>query len=175
MVTVYALGDMMIYNRRKKAEFFAEQKAMHMSKLHDAQMAIKAGTASEEQVHFIQQERMLDAEDAAKKARKGAWARSKEWLFSGLKKDDVAEEQVNKIQDSAKNFANEAESALRESKSSILQAVGERKDEVRTQAKSALETEKERQRHGGPLDRIGASDEPPQSSGGGWTSFMTRR
>jgi hypothetical protein len=29
VVTVYALGDMMIYNRRKRREYFAEQAAVH--------------------------------------------------------------------------------------------------------------------------------------------------
>lgn len=159
---------MMIHNRRRKAQFFAEQKAVYQSQLYDAQRAVKAGTASEEQLKLIHQEKQLDAEEAQKKAKKGIYARSKEWLFSGMKKDDSIEE----LEIAGQAFAQEA----REAQSSILNAVGEKKEDVKAQAKNALETEKERQRHGGMLDRLGtdaASEEQPKA--GGWTSFMTRR
>lgn len=59
-----------------------------------------------------------------------------------------------------------------------MKAVDERKERLQDSAKKAFADEKERQRTGGPLDRLGtspeSSDEPPKS-GGGWTSFMTRK
>ena len=55
-VTVYALGDMMIYNRRKRAEFFAEQKAKHEIAIYDAKVAMEYGNATEAQLEFMKRE-----------------------------------------------------------------------------------------------------------------------
>jgi hypothetical protein len=153
VVTVYALGDMMIYNRRKRAEFFAEQRALHESKLHDAREAVRGQRATEEQLQLLAQEREAERAAEEKKQQKGSWARSKEWLFSGLKtEDDAGSAQVAKV-----------ESVPGE----IMKAVGEKKAQV-------VAEEKRREQQGGMLDRLGTVEaEKPKSTG--WTSFMSRQ
>lgn len=181
MVCVYALSDMMIYNRKKRAQFFSEQQAQHMNALHSAQMAQQHGTATEEQVALIETERAqaqayADAEKA-KAARKGIFGRSKDWLFSGLKQDEeVLAEGGKKVEEVVKDVGGEAKEVVGANGSRILKAVEEKKEGVREKIEGAWEREKNAERTGGPFDRIGtgAAEEPAPKSGG-WTSFMTGR
>ena len=72
-VTVYALGDMMIHNRRQRAKFFEEQKAKQAAAIYSARQAIASGDATEEQINFINMEdahtARLEAERRAKAER----------------------------------------------------------------------------------------------------------
>lgn len=177
-VTVYAIGDMIIFNRKKRAEFYAEQKFKYAMALESAQRAAAVGSATEAQLGFLEREKEREqtvkiAEEAKKKS--GPWNKSKEWLFSGLKK----EEEGNDVGTSERRLGYEALSEeddnLGERESDILRAIQEKKMTIQDKAKSVFEAEKERQKKGGPLDRIGteAGEEKPKS--GGWTSFMIRR
>lgn len=177
-VTVYALGDMMVYNRKKRAQFFEEQKAVHRNAVFKAQEAILAGSATEQDVEFIQREEQHDAQVAekarAKAAKKGIFKRGKEWLFSGLKIDeDEADTRAETSKD--ESFVQKVD----DRQSRVITALGEQKTEFADKAKQAFADEKDKQRTGGPLDRLGTapnSDVAEQpKSGGGWTSFMTRR
>ncbi|KFZ16528.1 hypothetical protein V502_05043, partial [Pseudogymnoascus sp. VKM F-4520 (FW-2644)] len=114
-VTVYALGDMMIYNRRRKREYFAEQKALTESLVQDASVALRSGTATAEQLSLLEKQRgqaALAAEMRAKveelrearasaaalpakveveEGKKGIVAQATGWLFKGLKSEDRPE------------------------------------------------------------------------------------
>lgn len=184
MVTVYALGDMMIHNRRKRREYFAEQQAVHAAQVYEAQQAIRRGTASEEQQSLVQREEQIRQAEAAKNAPKGpgVFARSKEWLFSGLKKEEeggafsTSEEKVGYDGTVAED------EIVRSGESKIMKAVEERKTEVAEAAERATKNEVEIQRRGGPLDQYatgvattGASTVDTPKQGGGWTSFMSKR
>ncbi|KAI1827309.1 hypothetical protein F4861DRAFT_493635 [Xylaria intraflava] len=61
LVTGYAAIDMMVYNRKRRTEFFAMQKQMKEDSLEAARLAYMTGTASEEQIALV--------EDATAKAR----------------------------------------------------------------------------------------------------------
>ncbi|KAI8958808.1 hypothetical protein F5Y11DRAFT_26884 [Daldinia sp. FL1419] len=61
-VTVYATADMMVYNRKRRNEFFALQKQLKTDSLEAARLAYMTGTASGEQVALV--------EEAEEKARK---------------------------------------------------------------------------------------------------------
>ncbi|KAF4621545.1 hypothetical protein G7Y89_g14529 [Cudoniella acicularis] len=182
-VTVYALGDMMIHNRRKRAEFFAEQKALHTSAMQNAQRALEFGTATEDQIAFLSREREHDAQVAAlektKAEKKGIFKRGKEWLFSGLKKEEEGEDVGTSERRLGYEGLSEEDDTLGERESDIVRAIEEKKMAISEKVKQAFENEKEKQRTGGPLDRLGtapkdgASEEQPKA--GGWTSFMTRR
>ncbi|KFY41686.1 hypothetical protein V495_04829 [Pseudogymnoascus sp. VKM F-4514 (FW-929)] len=114
-VTVYALGDMMIYNRRKKREYFAEQKALAEASLQDASVALRSGTATPEQLKLLEQQRGQAAVAADMRAKaaemrearanaaaaapvekkgegKGIVGSATAWLFKGLKSEDRPEE-----------------------------------------------------------------------------------
>ncbi|KAG9233869.1 cytochrome oxidase c assembly-domain-containing protein [Amylocarpus encephaloides] len=183
-VTVYAFGDMMIYNRRKRAEFFAQQKAMHARAIETATKAIDSGTATQSQLDFMQREAEHDAQvaaaKAAKAAKRGIFGSAKDWLFSDLKK----EEEGNDVGTSERRFgyegSNEEDDSLGVRESDIVRAIEDKKLGLAAKAKKAFEEEKERERKGGPLDRLGTEPNPPadedeKPKSRGWTSFMVRR
>ncbi|CAG8956009.1 hypothetical protein HYFRA_00008865 [Hymenoscyphus fraxineus] len=182
-VTVYALGDMMIHNRRKRREFIAEQQALHTSALRTAQLAIDHGTASEEQIKFMDRERQyhadLEAEKAARAARGGIFKRSKDWMLSGLKKEEQGDDVGTSEQTWGYDGQSKEDDSLGLRESDPVRAMEDTQSALTDKAKQAFADEKERQRSGGPLDRIGTktadedSDQQPKS--GGWTSFMVRR
>ncbi|KAI1775985.1 hypothetical protein F4818DRAFT_415661 [Hypoxylon cercidicola] len=60
-VTLYATADMMVYNRKRRNEFFALRKQLRADSLEAARLAYMTGTASDEQVALV--------EDAEAKAR----------------------------------------------------------------------------------------------------------
>ncbi|ELR03280.1 hypothetical protein VC83_07286 [Pseudogymnoascus destructans] len=172
-VTVYALGDMMIYNRRRRREYFAEQKAINEAATQDAAVALRSGTATAEQLKLLEQQRgqaavaaeMRQKAQEMREARanaaaapvaaekgegKGIMASATGWLFKGLKTEDRPEV----------GYGN---------------AVGERGVARAVEARRAevAATEREREANGGPLDRLGTEEE--EEGKGGWTSFMTRK
>ena len=184
-VTVYALGDMMIYNRRKRAQFYEEQKGLHAAAVHNARLAIEQGSASEVDIEFIRRE---DEETARierikreKAEKKGIFAKTKNWLFSGLKKEEEGDDFGSSERRIGYESLSDEDDGLGERESDILRAIEDKKESVKEKVKQAFADEKERQKSGGSLDRIGthatentgSEDERPRS--GGWTSFMTRR
>ncbi|KAH6719142.1 cytochrome oxidase c assembly-domain-containing protein [Leptodontidium sp. MPI-SDFR-AT-0119] len=180
-VTVYALGDMMIYNRKKRAQFFEEQKAIHANAIYKARLAIDDGTATEEDIKFISREdehaAQLEALARAKTEKKGIFKRGKEWLFSGLKKEEEGENVGSSERRLGYEALSEEDDTLGERESDIVRAIEDKKmAAISVKAKQAFAEEKEKQRNGGPLDRIGTKpqddDEPKHTS---WTSFLGRR
>lgn len=168
----------MIYNRRKRAEFYMEQKALKENAIRSARLAIAAGEASEEQILFIQREEEHDAQLKARAQKKGIFKRGKEWLFSGLKNEEEGEDVGSSERRLGYEGLSEEDDSLGARESDIVRAIEERKLAITEKAKHAFADEKERQRGGGPLDRLGIESEgnnrePPKS--GGWTSWMTRR
>jgi hypothetical protein len=92
---------MMIHNRRKRREYFAQQKALHDAAVYEAQNALRHGTANPEQLALIEKEemgkRVLEAKEAEKSqaSKEGILAKTKSWLFDGLKMEDaVAAESI---------------------------------------------------------------------------------
>jgi hypothetical protein len=179
---------MMIYNRRKRAQFYEEQKGLYAAAVHNARLAIEQGTASEEDVEFIRREEeetsrteKIKADKAAKAVRKGIFAISRDWLFSGLKNEEEGDDVGSSERRIGYESLSEEDDVMGERESDIIRAIEDKKQRVERKVKQAFTDEKERQRSGGILDRLGTSatgntgseDEGPKS--GGWTSFMTRR
>jgi hypothetical protein len=182
-VTVYALGDMMIYNRRKRAEFFKEQITIHENAVREARTAIDHGVATEAQLAFIAREEKEDARLAKikeEKAKKGIFKRATGWLFAGLKRAEGGDDVGSSQERLGYETLSEEDDVLGERESDIVRAIEDKKAGIQNKARKAFADEKERQRTGGPLEQLGTStdntgagEEPPKS--GGWTSFMTRR
>ncbi|QSZ35383.1 hypothetical protein DSL72_008253 [Monilinia vaccinii-corymbosi] len=177
-VTVYALGDMMVYNRKKRAEFFVEQKMKYAMALESAQEAAAAGSATEAQIEFLNREKERAektklAEEAKKKS--GPWKKSTEWLFSGLKKEEEGDDVGTSERRLGHEALSEEDDDFGARESDVIRAIEEKKMAIQDKAKSAFEAEKERQKKGGPLDRIGTGGEEEKPKSGGWTSFMIRR
>ncbi|KAK8115867.1 hypothetical protein PG984_012369 [Apiospora sp. TS-2023a] len=206
VVTVYATVDMMMYNRKRRNEFFAMQQTLQSDSLDAARLAYMTGKASDEQIAMVEEatERAKQAgvplpallnpahhrtnaatvgssfgigtTDNTATADKTVWpgesmqgaslsgageAEPQEkkkggfgsWLFSGLKKED----------DSVDSLSFKKEEAAASGR--VMRAIDESKDNV----KAALDSERENQRKGGPLDQLGlASQEKPQKKGWLW-------
>ena len=175
---------MIIYNRKKKAEYYAEQKAIAIAALHSAEEALAAGTATEEQLQILIRENRIPspssinsgsqptigeqtdfgkAQAAANQAAstiaketKGVWATAKSWVFAGLKNEDDAEDPTETF---GYEGTSEDDDVMGERSSDIARAVAAKKAELEFKAKQALEKEVARERGGGPLDRLGTEEE----------------
>ncbi|KAI5856679.1 hypothetical protein GGS23DRAFT_601090 [Durotheca rogersii] len=171
-VTVYAAGDMMIYNHKRRAEFFALQKQYKADSLEAARLAYMTGRATEEQITLVEEaeakareaglslppllsaprpmapEAGAELRAAEEDARESEVEPSKKkgfaaWLFSGLKKEETAEESLG-----------------------FAKTIDESQQVLKDKAKEAFERERENQRQGGALDQVGLDE---KSSGGGET------
>ncbi|KAI9853865.1 MAG: hypothetical protein M1824_000845 [Vezdaea acicularis] len=87
---------MVLYNRKKRRVYFAEQAELHSRTLAEAQIAEREGRASELQLAFLASERekegiRAEAERAEREREmEGGWGkRAKKWLVGGLKSEDV--------------------------------------------------------------------------------------
>lgn len=170
---------MMIYNRKKRAQFFEEQKAIHQNAIYRAREAITAGIATEEDIKFIKREEEHEVDLAerarAKAAKKGVFTKGKEWLFAGLKKEEEGSDLGSSEKRLGFESLSEEDDGLGERESDIVRAIEDKRSAFAGKAKKAFAEEKERQRSGGPLDRIGTLSQPDEKpKSGGWTSFMTR-
>lgn len=175
---------MIIYNRKKKAEYFAEQKALAVAALASAEEALAKGTATEEQLQILIRENKFPnaasindpsyrsitestdfqkAQAAADQAKskivqesKGVWATAKGWMFSGLKKEEESEDETARF---GYEGTSEDDDVMGERSSDIARAVAAKKMELENKARLALDKEIARERGGGPLDRIGTQNE----------------
>ncbi len=182
--TVYAIGDMIIWNRKKKAQYFAEQKALQEQVLWEARKAIKNGNASEQQITLVQDVDRSQAEKQAKETAKktGVLARAKQLIFSDLKKEEEGEDFGTSQARLGYEATNEEDDYLGERESDIIRAIEEKKLQMVEKAKKAFDKEKSLHKEGGPLDRIGnesATSATPNAadsqSGKGWFSFLSRK
>lgn len=163
VVTVYAMGDMIVFNRRKKREFHIEQKQIHLAQLAAAREAIALNTATPEQIEFIEMEEKLDRYEEGLKNKPGMLKRTTEWLTSGLSKEDAAA--------AAKEEESGIMKAVQDRREEIKDGVEKKKEDFTETARAAWDREKKLQEQGGMLDRVGL-DEKPKT--GGWTSWMSR-
>ena len=76
-VTGFTLADMVKYNRRKRKEFYDEQSELLKKRFVDALEAEGRGTATEDQILLLQEERgaqaAAEAAAEAKKKKPGIW------------------------------------------------------------------------------------------------------
>ena len=173
---------MIIYNRRKRNAFYAEQRIYLKHRLAEAIEAAAKGTADEDQMLLLNRERAADEADAARKARKGVWGSFKA-LFSteGMKQEEtqggldvLGEEGLRKMGAEAE-ASGAAETAqpiksqgVEVAQGTILAAV----EEKRREGEKELE---KKSLQGGPLDQIAEQAADATKAKGGWTSWITSR
>ncbi|OAA67336.1 hypothetical protein SPI_01912 [Niveomyces insectorum RCEF 264] len=161
LMTAYTAVDMLRFNRRRKEEFRAAQAQMQADSLAAARLAYMRGAATPEQTalveeaqargesgsgsSFFQVPSLLGTPVAADRgADSGAAA------ASTLPNADVA----------ATGLSAEDDEALGAAESDLVRALEERQaakthSSLGRTARAALERERENQRQGGPLDRMG--------------------
>ena len=178
-VATFALGDMIVYNRRKRKSFFAEQHMLLEQRLAEARQAVANGTADDDQMLLINRERAAEEAEEARKARKGPMS-ILTGLFStkGLKEEDngngldlLGEEGLRKMGE----------------ESSIIQPAGEtRIQDLEAPGVSVIHKMEEKRREGeqmlldvgakgGPLDQMADQATAAAKSKGGLTSWFSSK
>ncbi|TGJ86575.1 hypothetical protein E0Z10_g2200 [Xylaria hypoxylon] len=171
LVTVYATADMMMYNRKRRNEFFSLQKQLKEDSLEAARLAYMTGTASEEQISLV--------EDATAKAKESGIA-----LPSILSAPHSAARAGGR--ESKVSFAQTNAAETDEKKDGAWPYGGLEKEEdaddrwrttpttadvagsLRDKATAAFEQERDTQRRGGPLDQVGLDAGADKKKGWLW-------
>lgn len=88
-VALVGLGDMMLYNRRKRKEWFAEQQINYDKALALAYRAEAEGSLTPDLELILNKERAIEAYEEQQRNRPGIWERTKGTLFGGLAKEET--------------------------------------------------------------------------------------
>ncbi|OJD15118.1 hypothetical protein AJ78_04603 [Emergomyces pasteurianus Ep9510] len=93
-LTVYSATSLIIYNRRQRQLWIDRE----LQKLLDARKAYVAGNATPDQLRLLEQEKAADEEKRQKEELKkqSIYYKGKEWLFGGLKSEDVASAELKR-------------------------------------------------------------------------------
>ncbi|KAG8169782.1 hypothetical protein KVR01_000527 [Diaporthe batatas] len=172
LLTAYTAYDMLRYNRKRKAEFLEAQQRMSADSLEAARLAYMRGDATDEQISLV--------EEANARAASGGGDFKLPSILSApkpIKRDDetpgiaeqaaavaAAKDENNKSSGLFGWFSSKkpAQESTGSSSSSDAPRSLEEKQDMLRKAREAFEKEKEAQRSGGPLDRLGI-EEPAAS------------
>jgi hypothetical protein len=89
VITAVSLTDMILYNRKKRREFYAEKSAERQKDLVLAREAFTRGHANEDQILLLNQERAAQEAALEKKNKPGVFKRARDWMFSGLSNEEI--------------------------------------------------------------------------------------
>lgn len=152
VVATAGITDMMLHNRRRRKEWFAEKQAESAREFAIAKQAEARGAATEDQMLLINRARAAMEAEEAKKNRPGLFKRAGTWL--GLAEEEkkggrfsqnaasVTEFVADSVQEGATSIAQEGRG--------VLHAVEQKMDESRRHAENLHQTANPA---GGPLDR----------------------
>lgn len=162
---------MIIYNRRKRNLYYAEQSALYTAQLSAAQAAFASdpNDLTEDQTLLLNRERARREGEERKKQGKG-WGK---WLVGGLKN----EEDVGEIDGDMK--------IVEGGEGGVLDAVRTEEGETGTEGGVLKALEEKRRNgekrmeaegvHGGPLDELAEQAVEAGRAKGGWTSWAIRK
>ncbi|KAK3682301.1 cytochrome oxidase c assembly-domain-containing protein [Podospora appendiculata] len=194
LVTVYTAADMMMYNKKRKAEFIEAQKRLEADSLDAARLAYMTGKATDEQIALVEevmeQERKAgrvgtghssifsklppvlavpsaetpkvsvaaawpSSTTAAEEASTGAKPKSGlwNWMTSSLKKEEEGDDFGTSEHRLGFESLSEEDDSTGVRDSDMVRAVEDK-------AREAFQKEKENQKKGGPLDRVGLDAKP---------------
>lgn len=148
-VATAGITDMMMHNRRRRNEWFAEKQAEAAKELGEARRAQAAGVASEDQMLLINRERAAEEAEEARRSKPGVFKRATSWLSSGLSTEEQKGGRLGAAAvatPAAVEMAHEQQQHDR----SVLQASGE---EVEAHSRQGEKVEETMRPLGGPLDQ----------------------
>jgi len=155
-----SLGNMMVFNRRKRAAWFAEQQANYDRSLAESRQAELDGTLTDFQKMFLNKERALEQAEAEQKAKQGIWKRAKGWVFGGLATEEKPGGALGFVSEAVEKRSREKEAQERGDAATTnsdepvvvfaAAEVGTRVNENRIRRQYPQE-----KLPGGPLDRLG--------------------
>lgn len=170
LLAMASLGDMVLYNRKKKAIWLAEKQEEHRQALEIAREAAARGTADEDQILLLNQERAAEDSQKTRAEKKSIFTRAKEYFYSGLSKEEKQDGNtavVNAAGDGTRGMIPEESRSQPGEGLGILKAVEETKREAQTMLPQV---------RGGPLDRLGEEAATAVSNNTkSWTSRITGR
>lgn len=171
----FAIGDMLMHNRKKRNEWLADQQAKHRVKIDEARVALNQGTADEDQILLLNQERTKVEAAELQKKQPGMISR----IFSSAPKE---EPQGGNLGAAARAAASDAASEIKETATvakekvkdlGIVKAVEDKVEEHKWQKPQTVGSEAV---VGGPLDReAAASVLAVQEKSKSWTNWLLRR
>lgn len=194
-IAIYSLGDMMVYNRRKRREFFAEQEKNYNIALARAYEAEGHGTLSPDLALVLNKERAVLQWEDEQKQKKGAIKGATDWLFGSLSKQErpggamgFASDEIKRIAEGrfreegasigvggvsggVTGFGREVEPDVSEAQMMVKEAAVQKR--MQDQASASLTEE---MAQGGLLDQLGqeaAND--AKSTSRGWWDWARRR
>jgi len=176
VLAVFSIGDMIVYNRRKRAIYFAEQEREQAKILGAARAAVAAGTASPAQTALVagiaEEEEAMEKKKAERKApSKLLW-----WLHGDWKEEKLLEEQRKAALAEFKQTEAEGQSSgVNAGVASVTAAVQEARDRVSDKVSSTLSTSTSTSAPvvGGPLDQEAAhATQKVEQTSKGWLGWM---
>lgn len=176
-IAVFSLGDMIVYNRRKRKSFFAEQHMILQQRLAEARAAAAGGTADEDQMLLINRERAADEAEEAFKNREGVWKIVKgAFSTKGLKEEEtesgldvLGKQGLSKMGEGSTVIEPVSQEITQKDvspKEGILQAV----EEIQRQEKDKFQTMGSL---GGSLDH--SAEQATTKAKSGWANWFTSK
>lgn len=186
---------MMMYNRKRRNEFFSMQKDLQSDSLEAARLAYMSGKANEDQIRMVE-----DATERAKQAGmslpallppgggsssstasaestpRSLWPgeATQETSLSGAAQSATPSQEKKGFREWLFGGLNKEDTAAAAGRnttqqgSAVLRAVEGQAEALKDKAKAVLDAEKDNQRQGGPLDQLGLDRQDKKQKGWLW-------
>lgn len=148
----FAIGDMLIHNRRKRKEWLEEQQRKSAIALEEAREAAALGRANDDQILLLNRERAAQEAEATRKANKGIFTRTKEAIVGGTPEVEEKGGRIMAEVRAAQQKASTTTSAASQQASGVIEDVNSGVSTAVAKAKEAIAPQVT-SLTGGPLDR----------------------
>lgn len=175
VVATAGITDMMLHNRRRREEWFAEKQAESAREFAVAKQAEAHGVATEDQILLINRANVAMQAEAAKQNRPGIFKRAGTWL--GLsdeeKKGGRLSQAAASTTESVADAVQEGAASVAQEGRGVLKAVEQKVEENRRHTEHLQQTANPT---GGPLDRQAQlAVDSVSSRTRSWTSWIGGR
>jgi hypothetical protein len=175
VVVAISLGDMVIYNRRKRNEWYIVQQELHKRDLLAARSAMSQGTANEDQILLINQERLREEAEAEKVQKKGMFAKAKEGLFGTEKKEEKRGGTMGITGITGREHREEL-GVVKAVQGKVAETKEKARLDLRPADQNAIQVHTPKTLPGGPLDQLGEkAAEAASKTTKSWTDWALRR
>lgn len=174
MIVTISLGDMVVYNRRKRNEWYIVQQELHKRDLLAARSAMSQGTANEDQILLINQERLREEVELEKLQKKGMFAKAKESIFGTEKKEEKKGGTMG-ITGITGREQREELGIVKAVEEKVTEAKEKVKIDLRPADQNAFQAHTPKSISGGPLDQLGEKAADSSKTAKSWTDWALRR
>lgn len=159
---------MVVYNRNKRKEWLASMQEKRAKDVAIARKAYAEGTASNEQMLLLNQERAAEESRLEKERNGGIFKRTKTYFFSGFSKEEKKGGRLAELQNEKESEGHMGGQTQEASESlGVLKATEAHKEARIAQEKRSI---------GGPLDQTAEqATQAMKTASRSWTSWITGR